>query len=185
MRCQANRSRESRSSSGLAIPIRRRPDSPITLNVPLIALTSLPSFSIGAIEGRRPGQAAAHADVVAIVGLGGEHDAGRDADAACERGAEQLGAVDVRRQFDPQHDAAGRARDARACREMTRDRIDELLRVGGRASSGRAAGSDRSRRWRSNAPARVVAASGRQRTKRTSRARSPRETAALTAQPMR
>src|SRR4030095_8940885 len=66
---------------------------------------------------RRPGKAAAETDVVAIVGLGGEHHARRDTDAARSSGAEQLRAVDVAWQLDPPNHPGRWHRDYRAVRE--------------------------------------------------------------------
>src|SRR4051812_35486510 len=80
-----------------------------------------------AFERRRPGKAAAETNVIAIVRLRGEHDAGRDTDALRGGGTEQLRTVDVARQLDPQDHTARRLRDSRAFGEEFRDRVDGML----------------------------------------------------------
>src|SRR6185295_19685345 len=82
-----------------------------------------------AFERRRPWKAAAETNVIAIVRFGGEHHAGRDADATRGGRAKQFGTVDVARQLDPQNHTARRLRDPRAFREEFRDSIDRVLRV--------------------------------------------------------
>src|SRR4030095_5249982 len=82
-----------------------------------------------AFERRRPGKAAAETNVIAIVRLGGEHDAGGNPDATGRGCTEQLGAVDVARQLDPQNHASRRLRDPRAFGEESPDSIDRMLRV--------------------------------------------------------
>ena len=155
--------------------VRRKPDLRISLR--RHRADELPQFFDGALERRRPRQAAADANVIAIVGLGGEHHAGRDADAAGQRGAEQLRAIDARAATRPT--ARCRPPAARhACRPGSSARSRRCTAASSRrAWCARVAGTGRSRRSRSNARAPVAAASGRRPTKRIWRARSRRGTA--------